>query len=189
MPREYSIEYDSYTLYPSVVATGVCNGHATVTGTLSNIENETTTKPRFRAAAVVKTWKSDYSPTVVGDTSFEPAGITATYRPLGPSTLDLFLVNPNYATFNYSFTGVLFNQDLSSVSGTIKSRQTALAYSISEDAAPAIDDMRKHYKLVGSLTYTEPSTNQEVSLDTNYSYGGIFTSDEILLNDNYYSTD
>lgn len=156
---------------------------------MSNTDRETTTKPRFRAATIVKTWKSDYSDVVVGDTLFEPAGITATFQAISPSTLDLFLVNPNYAKFNYSFTGVLFNKDLSSVNGTINSRQTVLAYSFSEGANPGIGDMRKHYKLVGSLTYTEPSTNQEVSLDTNYSYGGVFTSDEIPLNDNYYSTD
>ena len=98
--REYNLEYVPYASPPTIVATGVCNGHATVTGILSNTDRETTTKPRFRAATIVKTWKSDYSDVIVGDTSFEPLEFHESSSTIAPISWTIWGSHLNHAEFD-----------------------------------------------------------------------------------------
>ena len=72
--RTYYIEGVPYNSFFITGATGIIAGNATLTGTLTVLDDfkETTTKPRFRARNCLLTKYSQDTEILVGETSFEP---------------------------------------------------------------------------------------------------------------------
>lgn len=191
--RNYAIQGIRYKGFLVTGVTGTIAGNATITGTLTVDSDfgETTTKPRFNAYTSLLTKVSQTTSTLVGETTFEPLEFHESSSTIAPISWTIWGSHLNHAEFDYNVTGTVFNRSVN-VSGTkLKHNIIANFFSVNSDTLPsgviAVQDMKKHYALTCKLTYTDTATNEYKEIVSTYTKGGVFTSDNIAVQDSYYT--
>ena len=85
----------------------------------------------------------------------------------------------------------MFNRAVNASGTKLKNNTIANFFSIDSNTLPsgvvAVDDMKKHYALTCKLTYTDTATKEYKEITSTYTKGGVFTSDNIIVQDSYYT--